>query len=271
MWFGPFVDAHLHADGLRDADLEHLAAFGVEQAIVCAHDGAIDRSARDSARPWLDQFERLLLVEGPRLRRFGIRPLFAFGVHPAHAPWHGFDELMHKLPEFLSDPAAVAIGTLGLKDGTAREQHVLARQLELAGELRRPVIVSSPPLDPVRGLRALGRLLRESGLPADRVLVEQAPRSSVATLLNLGWTVALEPSAGRLTAVDVVGIIRKFGSERLVLTSHAGEGAADLLAVPGMAARLVDEGVPEAVITRVARENALRFVGRLDGVRARAG
>jgi hypothetical protein len=270
MGFGPFIDAHVHADGLRDADLDTLAAFGVEQVILCAHDGAIERPG-DSARPWLEHWDALLGREGPRFRRHGVRPLFAFGVHPAHAPWRGFDELLHKLPQYLSDPAAVALGALGLKDGTPREQQVLARQLELAGELRRPVIVSSSPLDPVRGPRALARALVAAGVAPERVLVEHATVAALPTLSALGWNVALEPASGRLEAAQVVRIIQRFGAERFVLTSHAGEGPADLLAVPGMAARLVDAGLPEGVVARVARENALRFVGRLEGARRRTG
>lgn len=272
MSFGPFVDAHIHADTLRDADLETLARFGVEQAIVCAHDDGVANDDRESARPWLAHWERLLTVEGPRLRRHGIRPLFAFGVHPAHAPWSGLEELLHELPRFLSDPASVAIGGLGLRDGSMREQQVLVRQLEIAATFRRPVFVSVPPLDGDRGGRLLARLLHRTAVSPDRVLVEGASPATVPVLLECGFAVALEPSFVRLEPQQIVRLVRKYGAGRFVATSHAGDGAADLLAVPGIAAHLTDAGLGGDIVARVTRNNALRLVGRPDArTKARTG
>lgn len=265
------VDGHVHADGLSGADLDTLAHFGVRQVVVCAHDGAVDRGA-PTTRDWLRQFERLLTVEAARFKAHGVRALFALGVHPAHAPWHGLDELLHRLPAFLSDPAVVAIGSLGLKRGDQRERYVLSRQLELAQELRRPVYVSMPPLAPGRSVKPLANLLRDSGITPERVLVENVTRASLPLLRACRFSLALEPSPGRLTTSEIVAHIQQHGPERIVLTSHAGDGSANLLALPGLAASLVDAGLSAAVVARVARENALRFLGRDDGLRrARTG
>lgn len=267
------VDAQVHADGLGDADLETLARFGVAQVVLCAHDGALPRGPDVTAKAWLDQFDRLLTVEGPRVKRAGLRPLFALGVHPAHAPRHGLEELLHRLPEFLSDPAVVGLGTLGLKSGDGWERFVLSRQLELARDLRRPVWVSAPPLDPDTGLRELAALLKASDFPAERVLVGQVTPAMLPLLRACGFNLALEPSDGRLSGEALVAMVRRHGPERFVLTSHAGDGAADLLAVPAMAAQLLDAGLSPAVVLRVARDNALRFLGREDAAawRARTG
>jgi predicted metal-dependent TIM-barrel fold hydrolase len=265
------VDAHVHADGLRDPDLETLAAFGVERVVVCAHDGGVQAQGGEiTAKAWLNHWERLLTTEQTRLKRAGLRPVFALGVHPAHAPWHGLEELLHKLPGFLSDPAAVAIGSLGLKRNDERERHVLARQIELASDLRRPVYVSAPPLGEARGLRQLAATMRGFEFPPERVLVGQVTVGMVPLLRACGFTLALEPSEGRLSTTDIVALVRRHGSERFVLTSHAGEGPADFLAVPALAAHLLDAGLSAAVVERVARDNALRFLGREDAVVRRA-
>lgn len=263
------VDAHVHGDGLRDADLDTLAHFGVEQAIVCSHDGAIDRFA-PSADDWLRQFDRLIDREALRFRRYGVRALLAFGIHPAHAPRRGFELLLDRLPGYLSHPAAVAIGGLGLKSQQPWERYVLTRQLELAATLRRPVIVSAPPLGPGRGMRPLIRLLQESAIEPERILVETVTAATFPLLRECGFTISLEPAFGRLDVGEVVRLVRRFGSERVVLSSHAGDGSADLLAVPGLAAMLENAGLSDAVINRVARENALRFLGRADVLRRRS-
>ena len=63
------VDSHVHPENLPDCDLETLARFGVEQVLVCAHDGSIPRRAEGTARDWLTHFAALLGVEAARLRR----------------------------------------------------------------------------------------------------------------------------------------------------------------------------------------------------------
>jgi predicted metal-dependent TIM-barrel fold hydrolase len=260
MW--KLVDAHVHADGLRDCDLETLARFGVEQALICAHDGALRRGADASARDWLQQYESVLSREPERFRRFGIRALFALGVHPAAAPWRGLEELLQKLPMFLSHPAVVAIGPLPMRNIDPREEYVLCRQLELAGDLRRPLIIAAPVRAPARGLRKIIALVRAASLPPEGVLVENLNLRGVALADTCGYAVALEASPGRLSAADIEAIVEARGPRRFVLTSHAGEGAADLLAVPFIAAMLRDGGLSRAVVSRVARENALSLLGR---------
>ncbi len=272
MWRLDLIDGHVHADGLRDADLDNLARFGVTQALVCSHDGALDRSHQPTARGWLNQFDRLVQAEAARFKTFGIRPLFAIGVHPAYAPWHGLEELLHALPRYLSLPSVVAIGVLGLREVDVRERYVLQRQLELAEQLRRPVIIAAPSRRGDQAVRQIIELVRQSGVSPERVLMESVPRQSLPVLRALGFQIALEISPGRLSAKQVVGLIQEHGPERWVLTSHAGDGAADLLAVPALAAQLHDAGLSRAVIGRVGFQNALRFLGRgAPAVRARVG
>jgi predicted metal-dependent TIM-barrel fold hydrolase len=262
------IDGHVQAEGLRDVDLETLARFGLEQVLVCSHDGGLPRPDKPTVRDWLSHYERLLTFHAARFKRHGLRPLFALGIHPAAAPWIGLEELLHKLPLYLSDPAVVAVGALGLRHFDEQEAYVLRRQLELAVELRRPVLVSGPVREPTKGIRKLVALLKEVEMPPSQVLVEQPTRASLPLLRACGLFVALESSPGRLSVLDISRNIRAFGAERSVLTSHAGEGAANLLAVPMLVERLSEDGLSEAVIARLARENLLRFLRREESVRA---
>lgn len=104
-----FVDLHLHAEGLSDADLATLAFFGLRAALTCAHDAGAIRTD-DLRRHW----DELVTVQAARLQAAGIRPLVALGVHPARIPWHGIDALLHDLPRYFDDPRVVALGELGL-------------------------------------------------------------------------------------------------------------------------------------------------------------
>src|SRR3954465_12916747 len=101
----PFADLHLHAEGLRDADLTTLSLFGLSAAVTCAN--AAGASTAEELRAHWDA-----LVSGPaaRLRSGGIRPVAGLAVHPARIPWRGLDDLRHRLPRYFDDPRVAAIG-----------------------------------------------------------------------------------------------------------------------------------------------------------------
>src|SRR5712692_1497462 len=133
----PFVDLHLHAEGISEADLTTLAWFGLRAAVTCANDAGAS-SAEELRRPWV-----------------------ALAVHPARIPWHGVDDLLHRLPRYFDDPRVVALGELGLHEGGEREEELLARQLELSLALRKPVIVHTPGQGKLAVTRRLLAVLRE--------------------------------------------------------------------------------------------------------------
>ena len=215
-------------------------------------------------------FDALLKKQAPRFRKHGLRPLFALGIAPRAAPRRGLEEALHDLPAFLSHPATVAMGALSLREMNERESSVLTRQLEIAAELRRPVIVAAPTTQPARHTRTLLRWLRDSPLTPDRILIENLTARSAGLALGYGFAASLEVSTGRLSTSDVVSLVRSSGPRSLVLTSHAGEGAANLLAIPLVVERLREAGLSRAVIQRLAVDNALRFLGRYEPRRAGA-
>src|SRR5438105_12652079 len=146
----PFVDLHLLAEGVSDADLTTLSWFGLRAAVTCANDAGAS-TADELRRHW----DELVNVQARRLRRAGIRPWVALAVHPARIPWHGVDDLLHRLPRYFDDPKVVALGELGLQEGGEREEELLVRQLELAASLRRPAIVHTPPREKLSRTRRL--------------------------------------------------------------------------------------------------------------------
>src|SRR5690349_17143748 len=159
-----FVDLHLHADGIPDADLATLAYFGVKAAVTCARDAG-GGNARDLLRHW----DELVGVQTERLRQAGIRPMVALALHPARIPWHGADDLLHRLPHYFDDPRVVALGELGLQEGGEREEEIFSRQLDLAARMRKPVIVHTPAKEKLARTRRMLALVQSSPVEPDRV------------------------------------------------------------------------------------------------------
>src|SRR6267378_4036599 len=212
----PFVDLHLHAEGISDADLTTLAWFGLRAAVTCANDAGAS-SAVELRRHW----DGLVTVQVERLRAAGIRPWVALAVHPARIPWHGVDDLLHRLPRYFDDPRVVALGELGLHEGGEREEELLARQLELSLALRKPRLT-----------------------PA-RVLIDHVTEETFLLVRGCGHFAGLTLQPGLLEPADAAQLLSRNGAEGVVLTSDIGEGASDLLALPRAAEALRKAGLSE--------------------------
>ncbi len=254
-------DAHLNASGLGPGDVADLRFFGVAGALVPSGDAVAPASADAIRAAW----DRVVGRAVERLRRGGIAGYAAVGVHPRRIPRRGLDALLAELPDLLGRPEVVAIGEVGLEEGGAREEDVLARQLAMARELRLPVLVVTPWKEKVRATRRVLAVLRESELPPERVLVDRADARTVRMIRACGYGAGLSLSAGGRAARDPIdgaaGLVRSLGPEGLVLDSDAGEGGGDLLALPRAADRLEKAGLSDAVIRRVCGANALAWLG----------
>jgi predicted metal-dependent TIM-barrel fold hydrolase len=252
-----FFDAHLHAASLTARDAADLRFFGVEGALCPLPDGGPPAPARALRRAWADQVE----LAARSLRRAGLGAFAALAVPPARIPPRGLEALLAELPEFLSQRGVAAIGPVGLGGETPREEELLARQLEMAQTLRRPVLVCTPRRERVRVTRRLIAALRESGVPPARVLVDGVDARTLRIVRAVGYGAVLSLSAGPAAVDQAARTVREMGPEGIMLASHAGDGLGDLLAIPRAADRMSRLGLSDAVIRRVCGRNALAALG----------
>jgi predicted metal-dependent TIM-barrel fold hydrolase len=250
-----FFDAHLHADGLSEQDLESMSLFGVKGALLSARD-VVSSSVKDL----VSYFEEILCLQAQRLLKQGVRPYAALGVHPGRIPWHGLEEVLAAIPRLASAGRLVALGEIGLDRGGPREEQVLERQLELAREVNLPVLAHTPERDKPRITRRLLAILRASGLAPQSILVGHADARTLRLVRECGFFAGLTLNPTRLTVEAAVDLVSAFGSEGLVASSDSGGGAHDILTLPRAASLLEERGLGALIIRRVLRENALGFL-----------
>jgi predicted metal-dependent TIM-barrel fold hydrolase len=257
MWF----DALLRAGALRAREVEDLRFFGVTGALVPSDDAVVPATAAAIRRGW-----DAVIAAARRLRKGGLAAWAALGVHPRRIPLRGLEALLAELPHALGRPEVAALGAVGLAEGGEHEERVLSRQLELARELRLPVVVETPWRGKERTTKRVLAILREAELEPARVLVAGADARTVRAIRACGYLaglpLSLAPSRGRPGGIEAaVALVRALGPEGLVLASDAGVGGGDLLALPRAADRLDKAGLSEAVVRRVCGGNALAFLG----------
>ncbi len=251
-----FFDAHLHGAALTARDVADVRFFGVRGALLPLAGRGTPVTAAALRRDW----EALALAVG-RLRRGGLAAYGALSIPPGRIPARGTEALLVELPEWLSRRGVAAIGPIGPGSGTPREEELLSRQLELARELRRPVLVTVPAGETARAVRRTIAVLRESGVPPGTVLVDGVDAAGVRLLRAVGCCAVLSPTRGAASLVEVARLVRALGPEGIALASHAGDGLGDLLALPRAADRMARLGLSDAVIRRVCGRNALAALG----------
>ncbi|MFO0582871.1 MAG: TatD family hydrolase [Anaeromyxobacter sp.] len=251
-------DPLLHARALTPRDLADLAFFGVTGALVPSDDSIAAATAARVRAGWAETVDA-----ARRLRRAGLAAWAAVGVHPARIPLRGLEALLADLPGELSRPEVAGVGAVGLGAGGELEERVLVRQLELARELRRPVVVAVPWRGRERAVKRTLVLLREAELEPGRALVLGAGPGTVRAIRAVGQLAGVSLSAGdRGDPVEAaVRLVKEHGPEGIVLGSDAGQAGGDLLALPRAADRLARSGLSDAVIRRVCGANALAFLG----------
>jgi predicted metal-dependent TIM-barrel fold hydrolase len=254
VWF----DARLHARALRARDLDDLAFFGIAGALVASGDPVAATSAAAIRRD-----REALVAAVRRLRRGGLAAWAALGIHPRRIPLRGLEALLAGLPDLLGRPEVAALGDVGLERGGELEEKVLARQLELARELRLPVLVTVAARARERLTRRVIALLREGEVEPARVLVAPADARTIRMIRACGFHAGLWLSdGGEGDGMDAaVRAVASLGPEGLVLGSDAGLGGGDLLALARAADRLEKAGLSDAVVRRVCGGNAVAWLG----------
>ncbi len=250
-------DAHLHPGGIPDADLESMRFFGVVSAVAVAYASPLPaRSAELFAH-----FEDILRTQLPRLERHGIRGYAALGIHPRCIPRRGLAEVLAELPRYFQGGKVLAVGEIGLHHGGQAEEEAFAEQLNLARKLNLKVLVHTPAREKERLTRRILTVLRVCRIPPGHILVDHANARTARLALECGYFAGLTLHPEELRAERAVALIRKLGSERLILNTDSGNGPGDIVALARMANLMAKAKLSGRVIERVARKNAAQFFG----------
>jgi predicted metal-dependent TIM-barrel fold hydrolase len=249
-------DAHLHPEGINDQDLESMRFFGVTAALAVSFASPLPASSTEL----LAHFEDIVDKQLPRLERAGIHGYAALGVDPRSTPRRGLTEVLAALPHFFHGGKVVAIGQIGLQRGGAAEEEAFREQLDLARRLKVSVLIHTPRRDKERLTRRILNLVREVGVGREKVLIDHTNAKTVRLALECGHYAGLTLHPDELRSEHAVALVRKLGSERLILNTNSGNGAGDILAIPRTVNLMRKIGLSPGVIERVSQKNAAEFI-----------
>ncbi|NHC14429.1 TatD family hydrolase [Motilibacter deserti] len=250
-------DPHIHMTSRTTDDYEAMYAAGVRALVEPAFWLGQPRSNVGS---FVDYFDSLLGWEPFRAAQFGIEHFCTIGLNPKEANDPRCVEVLDLLPRFLAKDRVVAVGELGYDSMTKEEDEAFSRQLELALEHDLPVLVHTPHRDKAAGTRRTLDVIKEAGVPAERVIIDHLNEMTVAMVRDAGcWAAFSVYPDTKMDEHRMVRILQEHGLERMLVNSAADWGRSDPLKTLKTGRAMLEAGFSDDDVDRVLWLNPVEF------------
>lgn len=251
-----FFDPHIHMTSRTTDDYQALADAGIKAIIEPAFWLGQPRTGLATFR---DYYNSLVGWERFRSSQFGIRHYCTIGLNSREANNEALaEQVMEILPLYLYKEGVVGVGEIGFDDQTAAEEKYYRLQLELAKETELPVQVHTPHRDKKKGTLRSMEIALEHELDPYRVIIDHNNEETVESVLEQGfWAAFTIYPFTKMGNERMVEVVKKYGSERIMINSAADWGISDPLAVPKTAALMKIKGISEEIIQKVTYFNAI--------------
>jgi predicted metal-dependent TIM-barrel fold hydrolase len=259
-------DPHVHMTSRTTDDYERMAAAGIVAIVEPAFWLGQPRTHVGS---FIDYFNSLLGWERFRASQFGIRHFCTIGLNPKEANNPKLaDEVLALLPRYLEKDGVVAVGEIGFDDQTDAEEECLARQIEIARAAGQPVLIHTPHRDKKRGTLRTIEVVRALKFPEERVLIDHNNEETLPIVLDTGcWAGHTIYPNTKMDELRMAALIKKYGSDRIIVNSAADCGISDPLKVPKTIDVMREQGIGEDTIQTIVWHNPVAFFaqsGKLD-------
>lgn len=255
-----WIDPHIHMTSRTTDDYEAMAAAGVVAVIEPSFWLGQPRTQVGSFQ---DYFSSLVGWEPFRASQFGIKHYCTIGLNSKEANNEALaEEVMELLPLYLHKENVVAVGEIGYDDQTPAEDKYFRAQLELAKELGLLVQVHTPHRDKKAGTHRSMEVCLEHGLDPGKVIIDHNNEETVQEVLDKGFIAAftIYPKT-KMGNQRMVEVVKRFGSDRIIVDSSADWGVSDPLAVPKTASLMLRQGVAKEDVVKTCYQNALDVFG----------
>ena len=259
-------DPHIHMTSRSTDDYEAMARAGI---LAIVEPAFWLGQPRTNAGSFVDYFSSLVGWERFRASQFGIRHFCTIGLNPKEANNPKLsEEVLAILPRFLAKDGVVAVGEIGFDDQTDSEEDCLFRQIKLAEEFSLPILIHTPHRDKKRGTIRTIDVVRRAGFPEARVLIDHNNEETLPIVLETKcWAGHTIYPNTKMDEMRMATLVKKYGTDRIIVNSAADWGISDPLKVPKTIAVMREQGITDADIQTIVWDNPVAFFaqsGRLD-------
>jgi uncharacterized protein len=259
-------DPHVHMTSRTTDDYTAMAAAGITAILEPAFWLG---QPRTNPGTFEDYFLSLVGWERFRASQFGVTHFCTIALNPKEAnDPRVADAVLELVPQFLDKASVVGVGEVGFDDMSAAEERCFAAQVELARTRRLPLLVHTPHRDKKRGTERSLALLREHGFPEHLALIDHNTEETLPLVLDSGcWAGHSIYPHTKMDEPRMVALVKRYGSERILVNSAADWGVSDPLKVPATARAMHQSGIATREIERIVWDNPIAFFaqsGRID-------
>lgn len=254
------IEPHIHMYSRTTDDYVAMYNAGIR---ACVEPSFWLGANRRYAGTFFDYFSLILDFETVRARRFGIDHYAAVSLNPKEAEDAVLaDEVIRGLAPYLDHPRCVAVGEIGFNLITANEEKAFTAQLRMARERRMPVIIHLPHTNKLKGTERIVSILREERMDPARVVIDHNTEDTIELALETGCFCGMTVyPISKLNPERVSAIIRRYGTERMIVNGSADWGVSDPLSLVKVVDRLRQDGVSGDDIRRLVYDNAMALYG----------
>ncbi|MDK0524950.1 TatD family hydrolase [Streptomyces sp. ML-6] len=253
-------DPHIHMTSRTTDDYRAMYDAGVRALVEPAFWLGQPRTHPAS---FADYFDALLGWEPYRAAQFGIRHHCTIGLNPKEANDPRCTPVLDLLPRYLAKDSVVAVGEIGYDTMTDAEDHAFRAQLALAVEFALPALVHTPHRDKAGGTARSLAVIEESGIDPAHVVLDHLNEVTVTEVIDTGcWMGFSVYPDTKMTPQRMVAILKKYGTEHMLVNSAADWGHSDPLLTRTTAQAMLDAGFDEDDVDRVMWRNPITFYGQ---------
>ncbi|MEX0593246.1 MAG: TatD family hydrolase [Balneolaceae bacterium] len=251
-----FIDPHVHMISRTTDDYRAMKKAGVVAVIEPAF---WIGQPRTNAGTMLDYFSWIVGWERFRASQFGISHYCTIGLNSKEANNEALaEEVMDLIPRYAGKEGVVAIGEIGFDDMTAMEETYFRRQLEIAKKMDMLVLVHTPHRNKKEGTFRSMDICEEHELDPSKVIIDHNNEETMTEVLDRGyWTAFTIYPGTKMGNERMTEIVKRIGSDRIIVDSAADWGHSDPLGVPKTAKLMLQRGIPPEDVHNVCYANAL--------------
>lgn len=256
-----YIDPHIHMVSRTTDDYEAMKKAGIVAVIEPAFWLGQPRTEPGTFK---DYYSTLVGWERFRASQFGIKHYCTIGLNSKEANNEALaEQVIEILPLFASKEGVVGIGEIGYDDQTPAEDKYFRIQIELAKELDTIIQIHTPHRDKKRGTTRSMDVCMEHKVEPGKAIIDHNNEETAKEVLDRGfWAAFTIYPKTKMGNERMVEIVRKYGSERIIVNSSADWGVSDPLSVPKTAALMRERGISEEDIRMVCYQNALTAFGQ---------
>lgn len=264
-------EPHIHMTSRVTDDYEKMAAAGITH--VCEPQFWLGQP-RTSVGTFVDYFLHITEYEVKRAADYGIKHYCTIGLNPKEANDDRVNkDVMAILPQWIRHPLCLAVGEIGLDSHTPKEEEFLRKQMELARNAAMPIMVHTPHREKFKGTKRIIEICKEMAMNPELVLIDHNNEETIPITKEAGyWAGHTIYPVTKLSPERASNILKRFGTEKMMLNSSADWGPSDCMNVPRTVGELRRQGFTEEQIQRVVWDNPFNFYaqsGKLEDERKR--